>query len=93
MKSEIKTIVEKALQLPSNARASIAELLLESLDHEDDFSVSAEWQAEIKKRCDEVGNYEVEPILLVKFWSFDLTMLYERWTALHTVYVVFLSLL
>lgn len=42
MKSEVEENTEKALMLPSTARASLAELLLESLDYEDDFLVSEE---------------------------------------------------
>jgi len=33
--------------LPPNTRASLAELLLESLDHEEDFPVPDEWLDEI----------------------------------------------
>ena len=54
MKSEIEDIAEKALKLPSNARASLAEILLESLDHEENFLISEEWMNAIQQRCREI---------------------------------------
>jgi len=51
MMSEVETITEKALKLSSPARACIAEILLESLDFEEDFPISEQWQREIMKRC------------------------------------------
>ena len=62
MKSEVEEITEKALLLPSTARASLAELLLESLDYEDDFLVSEEWMNEIHKRCREIDEAKVQLI-------------------------------
>ena len=60
MQAEIDDIVEKALRLPSTARASLAELLLESLDHEEDIPVSEEWKVEIQRRCQEIDNGSVK---------------------------------
>ena len=54
MKSEIEDIAEKALKLPTTARATLVEILLESLDHEEDFLISEEWMNEIQKRCREI---------------------------------------
>lgn len=62
MKSEIEDIAEKALKLPSNARASLAEILLESLDHEENFLISEEWMNEIQKRCREIDEGKVQLI-------------------------------
>ena len=62
MKSRIKEVAEKALKLPSNARASLAEILLESLDHEEDFPVSDEWMAEVQRRCREIDRGETRLI-------------------------------
>jgi putative addiction module component (TIGR02574 family) len=62
MKSEIQDITEKALRLPLSARASLAEILLESLDHEEDFLISDEWMSEIKKRCREIDEGKVQLI-------------------------------
>ena len=50
----IETIAEQALKLEPTSRAYIAEILLESLDYEEDFIVSEAWQQEIKKRCNEI---------------------------------------
>jgi putative addiction module component (TIGR02574 family) len=53
---------ESQLKLSSNARASLAEILLESLDYEEDFLVSGEWINEIQKRCREIDEGKVQPI-------------------------------
>ena len=60
MMSEVEMITEKALKLSSPARACIVEALLESLDFEEDFPISAEWQNEITKRCHEIDSGNVE---------------------------------
>lgn len=62
MKSEVEEIAERALKLPSTARASLAEILLESLDHEEDFLISDEWMHEIRKRCHEIDEGKVQLI-------------------------------
>ncbi len=58
----IETITEQALQLAPNARAYIAEILLESLDYEEDFVVSEAWRQEIQKRCQEL---DTNPSVLI----------------------------
>ncbi|MEI6334652.1 MAG: addiction module protein [Methylococcaceae bacterium] len=50
----IETIAEQALKLEPTSRAYIAEILLESLDYEEDFIVSEAWRQEIQKRCNEI---------------------------------------
>ena len=50
----IETITEQALKLDPALRAHIAEILLESLDYEEDFVVSETWRQEIQKRCKEI---------------------------------------
>ncbi|HHE39985.1 MAG TPA: addiction module antitoxin RelB [Candidatus Cloacimonetes bacterium] len=62
MKSEVKSITENALRLSAPARACIVEILLESLDFEEDFPISEQWRNEIIKRCDEIDNGNVELI-------------------------------
>ena len=57
----IETITELALKLSPSARARIAEILLESLDYEEDFAVSDAWRLEILKRCQEIDS---DPSLL-----------------------------
>jgi hypothetical protein len=48
MQPELKDIAERVLKLPPTARAYLAEVLLQSLDYEDDFPVSEEWIKEIQ---------------------------------------------
>lgn len=56
----IETIAEQALKLEPTSRAYIAEILLESLDYEEDFIVSEAWRQEIQKRCKEIDtNYSI----------------------------------
>ena len=62
MAHKVKDIIDEALTLPSNSRAYIAEVLLESLDFEEDFKVDEAWRAEIEKRCREIDVGEVELI-------------------------------
>ncbi|MGR9107056.1 MAG: addiction module protein [Gammaproteobacteria bacterium] len=59
MAHKIKDIIDEALTLPSDSRAYIAEVLLESLDIDDDFPVGDIWRAEIEKRCREIDTGEV----------------------------------
>ncbi|MEQ1484395.1 addiction module protein [Methyloglobulus sp.] len=58
----IETITEQALKLEPALWAYVAEILLESLDYEEDFVVSEAWQQEIKKRCDEI---DADPSILI----------------------------
>lgn len=62
MPSEIEDLAERALKLPSSARASLAEVLLKSLDYQEDFLISEEWKDEIQKRCREIDEGEVQLI-------------------------------
>jgi hypothetical protein len=59
----IETITEQALKLKPALRAYVAEILLESLDYEEDFVVSEAWQKEIKKRCLEI---DANPSVLIE---------------------------
>ncbi|MGZ5076765.1 MAG: addiction module protein [Methylobacter sp.] len=58
----VETITEQALKLAPASRAHLAEILLESLDYEEDFIVSEEWRQEIQKRCKEI---DADPSILV----------------------------
>lgn len=58
----IETITEQVLKLEPASRAYVAEILLESLDYEDDFIVSEAWRQEIQKRCKEA---DADPSLLI----------------------------
>lgn len=50
------------MALPSEARAFIAEKLLESLDFEEDFVVSEVWRKEIRQRCQALDEGILETI-------------------------------
>ena len=63
----IETVANQALKLNVNARAYLAQILLESLDFEDEIMISSEWRQEIKKRCDEIKN---SPEILIDGKSF-----------------------
>ncbi len=60
MAQKIKDIVDNVLALPANSRAYLAEVLLESLDFEEDFPISDEWIKEIGKRCQDIDEGKVE---------------------------------
>lgn len=62
MSPKTEAIMTEALQLPREARALIAEKLLESLDLEEPFEVSPEWKQEIARRCREIDEGTVELI-------------------------------
>ena len=51
MAENIEKLASEALLLPREKRALLAEKLLESLDFEEPFSLSPEWQEEITQRC------------------------------------------
>jgi hypothetical protein len=71
----IETITEQALKLEPALRAYIAEILLESLDYEEDFVVSEVWRQEIQKRCNEI---DINPSLLIDGEQF-MTELKQRY--------------
>ena len=71
----IETITEQALKLEPALRAYIAEILLESLDYEEDFIVSEAWRQEVQKRCKEIDN---NPSLLIDGEKF-MTELKQRY--------------
>lgn len=50
----VNQMIVEALQLPSHVRAFLAEKLLESLDYDEEFSISDEWLAEVQKRSREI---------------------------------------
>lgn len=49
-------LIADVLTLPREARALLAERLLESLDFEEDFEVSEAWREEIAQRCRELDD-------------------------------------
>lgn len=62
MSPRTETIMKEALQLPREARALIAEKLLESLDLDEPFELSEPWRQEIARRCREIDEGKVELI-------------------------------
>lgn len=62
MSPQTENVMKQALQLPREARALIAEKLLESLDFEEPFEISREWAEEIDRRCREIDEGTVELI-------------------------------
>ncbi len=62
MPHKVKDIIDEVLTLPSNSRAYVAEVLLESLDFEEDFPVDDAWRVEIEKRCRDIDTGKVELI-------------------------------
>lgn len=67
IKMNIETVANQALKLNVNARAYLAQVLLESLDYEEEIIISSQWRQEIKKRCDEIKN---SPEILIDGKSF-----------------------
>jgi putative addiction module component (TIGR02574 family) len=59
MSPKAEKLVTEALQLSREARAFIAEKLLESLDFDEAFEVSPEWRDEIHRRCQELDEGRV----------------------------------
>jgi len=62
MSPETENVIKQVLQLPREARALLAEKLLESLDFEEPFEISREWEEEIARRCREIDEGAVELI-------------------------------
>ena len=62
MENQTAQILENALQPPPPARALIAEKPVESRDAGEDFTMSAEWREEIRRRAASIGQGEAELI-------------------------------
>ena len=62
MSMTVEQIVEEALGLPSEARALLADRLVESLDPAEDGYVHQLWLAEAMRRRDEVRSGRVQTI-------------------------------
>jgi len=60
MKTTIDTIIAEVLSLSPQARAFVAEKLIESLDSEPEVILSAAWRDEVRKRCREIDEGTVE---------------------------------
>ena len=62
MASDPARLLEAALQLPEEARAALAALLLDSLDRSVDSDAEAQWAAEIAKRVQGLDAGIVQPV-------------------------------
>jgi putative addiction module component (TIGR02574 family) len=62
MTQEETEILRKALALPSEARAALANSLLESLDETVDASAEEAWSREIAHRIAELDSGKVKPV-------------------------------
>ena len=59
-KPDPKKLLDEAMQLDPTTRAFVAETLLESLDLDEDFTVSPEWREEIRRRCEDIDSGKVQ---------------------------------
>lgn len=62
MATTVEELIEQAMTLPSESRAQLADLLVESLEADDLGSIDRLWTAEAKRRRDEVRDGQVEAI-------------------------------
>jgi putative addiction module component (TIGR02574 family) len=62
MSLTVEQIAEEALALPSEARALLADRLVESLDPAEDGYIQQLWMAEARQRRDDVRNGRVQTI-------------------------------
>lgn len=61
-KPDATKVLEEALRLDGNARAFVAEALLESLDVDDDTEISEAWLEEIRRRCADIDSGKIKLI-------------------------------
>ena len=62
MKQDVTELLRRAMELPAEARATLAGSLLESLDDQVDASAEEEWKQEIARRIAELDSGKVKPI-------------------------------
>ena len=62
MAATLEQLVEQAMTLPSESRARLADLLVESLEGADLGQIEQHWISEAKRRRDEVRAGQVETI-------------------------------
>ena len=62
MATTVEQLAKQAMSLPSESRARLADLLVESLEGEDFGQIERLWIAEAKRRREEVRDGTVEPI-------------------------------
>jgi len=62
MATTVEQLAEQAMNLPTESRARLADLLVESLDADELGKVDRLWIAEAKRRRDEVRSGRVETV-------------------------------
>jgi hypothetical protein len=62
MATTVEKLIEQAMTLPSESRAQLADLLVESLDAADLGRIDSLWMAEAKRRRDEVRKGQVNTV-------------------------------
>jgi hypothetical protein len=62
METTLEQLVEQAMSLPSESRAKLADLLVQSLDPSELGALDRLWAAEAKRRRDEVRDGQVQAI-------------------------------
>ncbi len=62
MGTTVEQLVTQAMKLPSESRARLADLLVESLDADDLGSIEQAWIVEAKRRRDDVRAGRVETV-------------------------------
>ena len=62
METTVEQLVEQAMTLPSESRARLADLLVESLEGDDLGRIEQLWITEAKRRRDEVRAGKVETV-------------------------------
>lgn len=62
MPKDLGQIFREASELPERDRATLAGLLIESLDPQDDSEVEAAWEREIERRVAELDDGSVETV-------------------------------
>ena len=62
MATTVEKLAKQAMNLPTESRARLADLLVESLDAADLGQIDRQWIAEAKRRRDEVRSGRVETV-------------------------------
>ncbi len=62
MATTVEKLAKQAMNLPTESRARLADLLVESLDAADLGHIDRQWIAEAKRRRDEVRSGRVETV-------------------------------
>lgn len=62
MSTSVEQLAKQAMSLPSESRARLADLLVESLNGEDLGDIERLWITEARRRRDEMRNGTVQPV-------------------------------